>query len=194
MTTEKLLKAEAWKRLRDNEHVKRALEVALAGGHSVMVIGREGDGKELLDVIMGTQVRFIEPCPCGNHGQRNSPCACTASRIIRYRSTLRFRRALDAAIRVEIFPPRALTPYDAEPFTTVMQRVTQARQLRDKAPRLDIEDAATELYQAAHNRLALTEKQQDAIQRIAMTVARLDDSRTVKAQHMAEAIQYQTLK
>lgn len=69
MTTimlDKLTKAEAWARLRDNEHVKRALEVALAGGHSVMVIGREGDGKEVLDTIMGTQIRFIEPCPCGN--------------------------------------------------------------------------------------------------------------------------------
>lgn len=46
---------QAWARLRDNEHVKRALEVALAENHNVMVMGREGDGKDLLDTIMGNQ-------------------------------------------------------------------------------------------------------------------------------------------
>ncbi len=186
-----LTREQAWARLRDNEHVKRALEVALAGNHSVMVVGREGDGKELLDAIMGRQIRFIEPCPCGNNMNPLAQCICAPSHIIRYRSTLRFRRALDADIRLELVTPKALSHYDSEPLSAVLRRVKIAQ--KNVLPE-GITGDATRLYEHACTRLAFSEKTQDAVQRVARTIAKIEGKKKVEGPHMAEAIQYQILR
>lgn len=182
---------QAWVRLRDNEHAKRAIEIALAGNHTVMAVGREGDGKELLDTILGRQVRFIEPCPCGNNMNQFAECICTPSDIIRYRSTLRFRRALDADIRLELVTPKASLRYDSEPFSAVYRRV---KMTRENAFPDGVTEDAIRLYQHACTRLAFTEKQQDAVQRVAKTIAKMDGRKKIEGSHMAEAIQYQILR
>ncbi len=156
-----------------------------------MVVDREGDGKSLLDTIMGRHIRFVEPCPCGNNMSRSTQCICSPSQIIRYRSTLRFRRARDADIRLELVTPKALSHYDSEPLAVVFRRAKIARE--SLLPDVITEDA-TRLYDHACTRLAFTEKQQDAVRRVARTIARMDGKTKVEDPHMAEAIQYQILR
>jgi magnesium chelatase family protein len=183
-----LEKHEAWDRIRDNDYLKRALEVALVGGHTVMVVGREGDGKELVETIGGKKVLFVEPCPCGNYGHSKVPCICSPRVIVKYRARRSFRRALDADIRIELMPPRALQRFTPEPFSEVERRIRVA--LGNKLP-TTCSECSTGWYSQALAKMDFAEKQQHAIQRVAATIAQMDGSNTVTEVHFAEAMQYQ---
>ena len=54
-------------------------------------------------------------------------------------------------------------------------------------------DAAMKMLQVAFDRLGLSARAYDKILRVARTVADLDNSPTIEASHIAEAIQYRPL-
>lgn len=153
----------------------------------------------------------MNPCPCGFFGDPVRPCTCPPSVISRYQ-----RRISGPFIdRVDIFVEVPHIDYEkladarlGETSEKVQERVTAARsrQLeRFKGTKLTcnaemtpvevrefcrVEPDAKGLLKMAMKQLYLSARAFHRIQKLARTIADLEGSETIKAPHLAEAIQY----
>jgi magnesium chelatase family protein len=156
-------------------------------------------------------VGAMNPCPCGYFGDPFRKCTCPPGLVSRYQ-----RRISGPFIdRVDIFVEVPHIDYEkladdrlGEPSAKIQSRVTaaRARQLgRFRSTRLTsnaemtpteirefcrLEDAAQSLLQAAMKQLYLSARAFHRIIKLALTIADLEASDTIKAQHIAEAVQY----
>jgi magnesium chelatase family protein len=156
-----------------------------------------------------TLVAAMNPCPCGHLGDELQPCTCTLHDIRRYRQRLS-GPLLD---RVDLFVevPRLavgelLDTAFAEPSAAARARVGRAREtqwttrpgilsnadlegasLREHC-RLDPE--ATQLLRRAIARFALSGRGHARVLRVARTIADLAGDESIRAAHVAEALQY----
>ncbi len=156
-------------------------------------------------------VGAMNPCPCGYYGDPFRKCTCPASLVTRYQ-----RRISGPFIdRVDIFVEVPHIDYDkltderrGETSGKVQTRVTAARnrqQQRFNGTRLTsnaemtpteirdlckVESDAQSLLQAAMKQLYLSARAFHRILKLALTIADLESSDTIKARHVAEAVQY----
>jgi magnesium chelatase family protein len=156
-------------------------------------------------------VGAMNPCPCGYYGDPFRQCTCPSSLVSRYQ-----RRISGPFIdRVDIFVEVPHIDYEkltddrlGERSEKVQARVTAARsrQLeRFKETRLtsnsemtpteirefcQVEESAQSLLQAAMKQLYLSARAFHRILKLALTIADLENSDVIKAQHVAEAVQY----
>jgi len=156
-------------------------------------------------------VGAMNPCPCGYHGDPFRQCTCPSSLVSRYQ-----RRISGPFIdRVDIFVEVPHIDYEkladdrlGECSKNVQVRVTAARsrQLKrfeetrlasnsDMTPTeirefCHVEDSAQSLLQAAMKQLYLSARAFHRILKLALTIADLDSSDSIKAHHVAEAVQY----
>jgi magnesium chelatase family protein len=156
-------------------------------------------------------VGAMNPCPCGYYGDPFHKCTCPPGLVSRYQ-----RRISGPFIdRVDIFVEVPHIDYEkladnrrGETSDKVQARVTAARvrQLkRFKGTRLTsnaemtpaeirdfchVEDAAQGLLKAAMKQLYLSARAFHRILKLALTIADLESCDTIKAQHVAEAVQY----
>jgi magnesium chelatase family protein len=156
-------------------------------------------------------VGAMNPCPCGYFGDPFHKCTCPSSLVSRYQ-----RRISGPFLdRVDIFVEVPHIDYEkladdrlGEPSAKVQARVTaaRARQLeRFRGTRLtsnaemtpaeirqfcQLDDAGRGLLQAAMKQLHLSARAFHRILKLALTIADLDAAATIKAQHIAEAVQY----
>jgi hypothetical protein len=88
------------------EHLRRAVTVALTGSHSITFIGT---GSNLPDALAfgrisrayGLTAYATIPCRCGNNGDPFLTCTCTPEIIAAWRDRREFRNALQSDIVVE---------------------------------------------------------------------------------------------
>ena len=149
----------------------------------------------------------MNPCPCGYYGDPSRPCRCSPLQIGRYASRLSgpLRDRIDLTLSVAALPARDLAGSQAgEPSAFVRARVVAARErqlARDGAlnarlqgralrARTALGREARRLFDAALTRLALTARGHDRVLRVARTIADLDRSNAVHAEHLAEALQF----
>jgi magnesium chelatase family protein len=156
-------------------------------------------------------VGAMNPCPCGYYGDPFRKCTCPPGLVSRYQ-----RRISGPFIdRVDIFVEVPHIDYEkladnrrGETSDKVQARVTaaRARQLkRFKGTKLTsnaemtpteirdfchVEDAAQSLLQAAMKQLYLSARAFHRILKLALTIADLESGDIIKAQHVAEAVQY----
>ncbi|HEX3805857.1 MAG TPA: YifB family Mg chelatase-like AAA ATPase [Gaiellaceae bacterium] len=130
-------------------------------------------------------------CPCGARGDGAAQCSCTPERRHRYREKL--SRALLDRFDLLLTVPRPrgeeLAGEAGESSAAVRERVLAARaRLRDDTPsRTDEADA---LLTRAVERLPLSGRGRARVARVAATIAALEASDRVGAQHIAEALSY----
>jgi len=160
-------------------------------------------------------VAAVNPCPCGYYGDPAHNCSCSASQVHRYKSKISgpLVDRIDMYIEVSAVPFTDLTAEQGgESSSAVKQRVSAARDIQQKRfsrfkyvycnsqmnskaiTKFCVLDASCQkLIESAVNRLGLSARAYNRIQKIARTIADLDNEEAISSKHVAEAIQYRRL-
>jgi magnesium chelatase family protein len=156
-------------------------------------------------------VAAMNPCPCGYYGDPVKECKCSSSEISRYQKRIS-GPLLD---RIDIFIEVPRVEYEkltddtlGESSERVRARVEAARQIQQK--RLEgtkltcntemtpievkefcrVDPSAQSLLRTAMKQLHLTARAFHRVLKLARTIADLDGADIIKANHLAEALQY----
>jgi magnesium chelatase family protein len=156
-------------------------------------------------------VSAMNPCPCGYYNDPVRECRCTPTEISRY-----WKRISGPLLdRIDIFVEVLHVDYEkltddrtGEPSEKVRERVEATRQIqreRFKENKLSsnadmtpvevrefcsLEPSAKNLLQMAMRQLSLSARGFHRLLKLARTIADLENSDIIKANHLAEAIQY----
>ena len=160
-------------RIIGNEHVQLALEVAIKGNHSILIIGNRRNTIEDKEPL-SANVALVSPCPCGNHLDARSDarieCTCILEEVLTHR-----REFPHCDIKIELVRPRFDDLISAKLFKGISEPVNQ-------------------LLRIAYDKLRLTVQDIVDVLAVAKTISVLDGSTEIKPQHVAEAIQYKSLR
>jgi magnesium chelatase family protein len=156
-------------------------------------------------------VAAMNPCPCGYFGDLQRACRCTPDQLRRYRDKISgpLLDRIDIQLNVNRLPASTISQpcENSECSQTVQQRVSAARnaQLKragkynaalnnkemDEFCGLQKNDLA--LLEHAVTQLQLSPRAYHRILKVALTIADLDNKRTIETAHLAEAIGYRAL-
>ena len=159
-------------------------------------------------------VASMNPCPCGFYNHPTKPCVCGPGMVQKYLSRISgpLLDRIDIHLEVVPVPFNELTEMKpGEKSEIVRQRVINAREIQ----RVRFRD--TEIYcnaqmsskllhqycipnQAGHQllknameKLGLSARAYDRILKVSRTIADLEGSESIEADHLGEAIQYRSL-
>ena len=160
-------------------------------------------------------VGAMNPCRCGYFGHPTRKCTCKPIDVKRYISRISGPMLDRIDIQIELpsltYTELADNSQTGESSAEVRARVIAAREFareRMKGDRyldnasLDsagirkycrADDDAMELLHSAYDSMGLSARGYDRIMRVARTVADLDRSEIIRAEHIAEAIQFRSL-
>ncbi|MBM4445926.1 MAG: YifB family Mg chelatase-like AAA ATPase [Chloroflexi bacterium] len=156
-------------------------------------------------------VAAMNPCPCGYYGDPVKECKCSSSEISRYQKRIS-GPLLD---RIDIFIEVPRVEYEkltdetlGESSGKVRARVEAARQIQQKRfegtklmcntemtpievkESCRVDPPAQSLLRTAMKQLHLTARAFHRVLKLARTIADLDRAEIIKANHLAEALQY----
>ncbi len=158
-------------------------------------------------------VAAMNPCPCGNSGSKMKACICKSSDLDRY------KRKLSGPImdRIDLWVSVGNVDYKklsgegtGESSAKIKQRVAKAREVqkdrfkklgknistnsemnvKDLSTIVNLEKEVRDLLDSSAERLGLSARAYHRVIKIARTIADLENSIEVKANHILEAIQY----
>ena len=160
-------------------------------------------------------VASMNPCPCGYYNHPTKACVCNPGQVQKYLNKISGPLLDRIDIQVEITPvsfEELSKSMPSESSATIRERVIRARQIQEQrfanepgihcnaqmTPRLLQQYAALDahgksLLETAMDKLNLSARAYDRILKVARTIADLDNSPTVQAMHLAEAIGYRSL-
>jgi magnesium chelatase family protein len=156
-------------------------------------------------------VAAMNPCPCGYLGDKQGDCRCSADVVQRYRGKISGPLLDRIDIHIEVNrPPVELLRPDApmgESSAQVAARVAAARAIQHArsgkvnatltAAELNVvlraDKASYVLLEQAAEKLALSARAYQRIQRVARTIADLAGDEVVRPRHMAEALSMRQL-
>ena len=157
-------------------------------------------------------VAASNPCPCGYYGfEGKKVCTCTYSQVRKYRSKLSGPLMDRIDIHLEVPPLEAeelLEEGSGEPSSKIRERVKRVRDIQMKRQgklnahlgssevkrfcRLGSKEKA--LLKGAIEKLGLSARSFTRILKVARTIADMEESDSIKASHISEAIQYRVLE
>ena len=177
------------------------------------------DGKVCISRAQGSlefPARFIlitaqNPCPCGYLGDENKDCICSPTDIIKYRKKISGPILDRIDIHLEV--PRVkykkmVSKNDNESSKRIRQRVESARRaqsirfykmgiktnaemgIREIKRFCSVDKECSKLLERAMESLGLTARGYHRSLKIARTIADLAHSKTIKIEHIAEALSY----
>ncbi len=157
-------------------------------------------------------VAAANPCPCGYYGDNTKVCTCSSNQVLKYQKKLSgpLLDRIDIHIDVPAVKVEKLVDDEEniEDSKTVRRRVVSALQkqrkrfsekkiimnsemsARDLKELLLIEDEAKMVMKNAMKTLSLSARSFNKVLKVARTIADLDSSRSVKSEHILEALQY----
>jgi len=160
-------------------------------------------------------VASMNPCPCGYYNHPERDCVCSPGVVQKYLNKISGPLLDRIDIHVEVVP----VPFEklagappSEPSESVRERVVKAREVQEErfiewkdiycnaqmTSKLirkfcHLDEAGTALLKNAMERLGLSARAYDRILKVSRTIADLENSETIKSEHVAEAIQYRSL-
>jgi predicted ATPase with chaperone activity len=181
------------------EHLRRAVTVALTGQHSITFIGT---GSNLPDALAygrisrayGLTAFATTPCRCGNNGDPFLTCTCSPELIDAWRGRPEFRTAMQSDIVVEpsiASAEQRIAHRKGRRGVTDQEMIAQAAEARRRArPADELEGTSQRLLTAALRQLQLSTEQVARTLSVAQSIAQLADVLTIGPAHLAEALQY----
>ncbi len=160
-----------------------------------------------------TGSRATQQCPCGNAGEPTRVCTCSEPEVLRYRCRLSGPLAdrIDMHVTLSAVAAESLQrPSDGESSSAIRARVERSRAVQRArfAPlessascnahasgrwllaHGDVEPNARALLGSAMETLKLSARGFHRVLRVSRTIADLEQSTTVREQHVAEALRY----
>ena len=160
-------------------------------------------------------VGAMNPCRCGYFGHPTRKCTCKANDVQRYISRISGPMLDRIDIQIEL-PSLSYSEISdnsgmAEKSETIRERVIAAREFARERMKGDTypdnasldaagirkyckaDEEAMELLRIAYDSMGLSARGYDRIMRVARTIADLDRSEIIRADHIAEAIQFRSL-
>lgn len=154
-------------------HVDRALEVAKAGGHTILLLG--GQARLVYQKgLHGTQhIRVYANCPCGYRFSRYRECLCTVEQIIAH----------------EAGCPQA----DIIAEVPLLERREVKKIIEKLLPKLLITTPAMEMLEHAVEATGLDVLDACGTCEVADTIRKMEECDKIQVEHMSEAIQYRKI-
>jgi magnesium chelatase family protein len=154
-------------------------------------------------------VAAMNPCPCGFFGDPTRDCRCTPAIIQRYLGKISgpLLDRIDIQIEVPAVPYKELrsgeVAISSEAMRERAERTSEIQRARGytnarmpaRSIRKDcaLDETGERTLEMAMRRMSLSARAHDRILKVARTVADLDQSDSIAAKHIAEAIQYRSL-
>ena len=165
-------------------------------------------------------VAALNPCPCGNYFSPQKTCHCSQAKIRNYLGRISGPLLDRIDLHIEVPPVKYQELSDtqeAESSADIRRRVENARAIQQQRfgsasggnstrifcnaqmPNKLIKEfcvldkAAKELMRMAIAELALSARAYDKILKMSRTISDLSESQIIRAEHIAEAIQYRSL-
>ncbi len=160
-------------------------------------------------------IASMNPCPCGYYNHPDKECVCAPGVVQKYLNKISgpLLDRIDIHVEVTPVPFNELTDKrKAENSSIIRERVILARQKQEnrfsqmpgvfanaqmgaKALRdiCQINQAGQTLLKKAMEKLGLSARAYDRILKVSRTIADLENSDSIKPEHLAEAIQYRSL-
>lgn len=160
-------------------------------------------------------VASMNPCPCGYYNHPDKECVCGPGIVQRYLSRISGPLLDRIDLHVEVVPvsfDEMTQQRRVESSEGIRERVVRAREIQTRRfsgsenifcnammpsnvvkEICVIEESGVKLLKTAMERLGLSARAYDRILKVSRTIADLADSRDIKPEHLAEAIQYRSL-
>ena len=160
-------------------------------------------------------VASMNPCPCGYYGDPTHHCVCTPGQIQRYMNKISgpLLDRIDIHCEVMVVPFKELSQMKSgEPSSVIRERVIKARQIQEQRYKdysgvycnaqmsermihlfAEPDQPSLDMLRMAMERLSLSARAYSRILKVARTIADLEGSEKIQAQHIAEAIGYRNL-
>ncbi len=160
-------------------------------------------------------VASMNPCPCGFFNHPEKECVCDAGAVQKYLNRVSgpLLDRIDIHIEVTPVPFNELSiKKESEKSRTIRDRVVKSREIQaaryKKLPGIYcnaqiqtkqmhevccIDSAGSLLLKTAMEKLDLSARAYDRILKVSRTIADLEGSESIRAEHLAEAIHYRSL-
>ena len=159
-------------------------------------------------------VAAMNPCPCGYFGSTKRECHCSYTQIQRYRTKVSgpLMDRIDIHMDVPAVEYRELSNREqGKTSAEILKNLRKAREIQKERFRnlkihnnagmtgrhirkfCEIDRESDKLLEAAMEKLGLSARAHSRILKIARTIADVGGSENIKADHIAEAIQYRSL-
>ena len=156
----------------------------------------------------------MNPCPCGYYGSKEKECTCSTQAITKYMGKISGPLLDRIDICVEVSPVKYEKLDNDEKTETsenIKKRVDKARKIQlerykyigiysnsELTPSLieehcKFDEQGIKILENAFNKLKLSARAYGRILKVARTIADLGESKNIKVNHIAEAIQYRAL-
>jgi magnesium chelatase family protein len=160
-------------------------------------------------------IASMNPCPCGYYNHPEKECVCGPGVVQKYLNKVSGPLLDRIDLHVEVTPVKfdeMTSTRKSESSKSIRDRVIVGRQLQTErfkeTPNIycnammpshlvkevcQINEAGKALLKTAMERLGLSARAYDRILKVSRTIADLAESKDIKVEHLAEAIQYRSL-